>query len=357
MKKLYLLFFLLLQGVFISKAQTFDRNLAAKLQNTLDSIRRAENIQGISACVFYPGQGYWKGVSGESYAGVPITTDMRFHIASNTKTFTAVLLLKLVENGMVDLDDHVSKWLPDYNDNIDPDISIRQLLNHTSGVANTFDIPGWTNILRKDWNRIIKPEEILMRLPAPKFRPGKGQYYSNANYHLAGLIIENVSHRHLEQIMRDSIFSPLGLDNTYFPVYDTIQGVIAHPWQYGIDKSGTPRTSLISAMWAAGAIYATASDLAKWYNTIFNGHFLKPDIYKEMINFTGPQRWGFGIKKLKINGNIVWGHGGNTIGYGSAVIYDPASHTVIAVLLNDNSHQQFAIIKALFSIIKKIHSN
>ena len=80
-----------------SYGQSFDPALAVKLQNTLDSLRAAEKIQGISASVYYPGQGLWKGVAGESHPGVPITSGMLFHIASNTKTFTEVMFLKLVQ--------------------------------------------------------------------------------------------------------------------------------------------------------------------------------------------------------------------------------------------------------------------
>ena len=113
-----------------ANGQSIDPALSMRLQDTLDSIRLDKNIQGISAAVFVHGQGLWTGVSGESYPGVPISPDMTFGIGSNTKTFTAVMLMKLVEHNLVSLDDSLFEWLPSYNPNIDSNITIRQMLNH-----------------------------------------------------------------------------------------------------------------------------------------------------------------------------------------------------------------------------------
>ncbi|HPD53342.1 MAG TPA: serine hydrolase domain-containing protein, partial [Bacteroidia bacterium] len=137
-----LLLFPMLTG-FDLRAQTFNANLAAMLQDSLDYyVNAIPNIKGMSAGVYLPGQGYWQGQSGDSYAGQPITADMEFGIASNTKLFVSATMLKLAEDGLLSLDDSVSAWLPAHP-YIDPAISIRQLLNHTSGVSDPIFASPW----------------------------------------------------------------------------------------------------------------------------------------------------------------------------------------------------------------------
>ena len=125
MKKTYSILVTLLSLTFIVNAQTFDPVLAGELQNKIDSLRIANNLKGISASVIYPSRGTWKGVTGISHTGMPITSDMLFGIASNTKLFTSVLLLKLAENNIIQLDDSLHQYLPTFN-NIDSNITIRQ---------------------------------------------------------------------------------------------------------------------------------------------------------------------------------------------------------------------------------------
>lgn len=351
MRKYILLFIAPVLMVFRTMAQPLDPALVSKLQQKLDSIQVADNLQGISAAIIYPGHGLWSGVSGKSHSDVSVSPDMRFHIASNTKTFTAVMLLKLVQNNLVSLGDSIHEWLPNYNPNINPNSTLRQLLNHTSGIANTFDVPGFTDSLSADWHRVFTQPEILSWLPEPLFAPGKGQRYSNPNYHLAGLVVESVSGQHLEKLIRDSILVPLGMNGTYFPLYDTVTGSIAHPWQSNVDWYDTCRTSLLTSQWAAGAMYSTAEDMAIWYNELFNNQFLDSIEYLEMTALVGPQKRGLGIEEINLAGRVVWGHGGNTIGYSSTMIYDTASQAVIAVLVNEAPSHPLSIAEELLQTL------
>jgi len=99
-----------------TNSQNFNPNLAALLQQTLDTqVAAFTDTKGVSASVYYPGQGIWKGASGYSYAGQPITTDMEFGLASNTKLFTAVAIMKLVESRKLTLNDQLNKWIPTFN--------------------------------------------------------------------------------------------------------------------------------------------------------------------------------------------------------------------------------------------------
>ena len=171
MKKIYVLGAFLFGLTGSLNGQNFDPVLASKLQHKIDSIRNTHQLKGISASVIYPGMGAWKGVTGFSHLGVPIASDMLFGIASNTKLFTGVLLLKLAENNILQLDDSLHQYLPSYT-NIDSNITIRQLLNHTSGLADVTSVPGYPDSILTDPNRVFTASEMMTWAPPPLFAAG-----------------------------------------------------------------------------------------------------------------------------------------------------------------------------------------
>lgn len=315
-------------------AQGFNPALAANLQSTLDSMRLVQNVRGISACVSYPGLGTWKGVSGISHPGSPMNSELEFGIASNTKLFTGVLVLKLAENGLLSLDDSLYQHLPTFN-NVDPNITIRQLLNHTSGLDDVTSVPGYPDSIFTDPNRVFTPAEMISWTGPPVFAPGTGWDYCNTNYILAGMIAESVTGFSYGQLLYDSILTPLQLDSTFLDVYDTVLYPVAHPWQAGVDNFSVPRTALNSAAGAAGAMYSTAGELVHWYNALMNGQVLNPSSFQDLTTFVGSGNYGIGISEVLVQGRTVWTHGGNIWGgYNSNVMYDTASGAIICVLIN-----------------------
>jgi D-alanyl-D-alanine carboxypeptidase len=341
---------LLCTGGF-ANAQSFDPTLSIQLQNTIDSIRTANNVKGISACAFYPGMGTWKGVSGISHAGSPITVDMEFGIASNTKLFTAVLMLKLAENNLIGLDDSLYHYLPPFT-NIDSTITIRQLLNHTTGLDDVTSVPGYPDSMLNDPNRVFTASELMTWAGTPSFAPGGGWEYCNTNYLLAALIAESATGITYGQLLRDSILTPLQLDSTFLDVYDSVLYTIAHPWQAGFDNSVIPRTSVNSAAWSAGAMYSTASEMVQWYHALHNGQVLNPNSYQEMTTFVGSGSYGMGISEATILGRTVWLHGGQIWGgYNSSMMYDTATGIVVCVLINQIPASAFQVAIQLLSAL------
>lgn len=335
MKRIKIITLTLFLGIQFSNGQTFDLNLSIKLQNKLDSLKTAYNIKGISACVIYPGQGMWQGVSGLSYRGLPITNEMEFGIGSNTKLFTSVAILKLVETNLLNLDDSLYKFLPTIA-NIDSNITIRQILNHTSGIADFTNHPGYSDSILSNPNRVFNPYELLAWVGKSIFPAGTGGFYSNTNYILAGLIFEKVSQQNIAKFIRDSLLTPLNLNSTFFDVQEPLLGIVAHPWQNGADINNIPRISLNSAAWTAGAIYSTSSDMTKWYKALLDGKVLNSNSFQLLTTFTGPGNYGLGIGKQELNGRIVWGHGGDIRGYRSRMIYDTTLKIILCVLTNSN---------------------
>jgi len=352
MKKIYSIFISLLSFTCIVNAQIFEPVLANELQNKIDSFRLANNIKGISAGVFYPGMGTWKGVTGISHTGTPITSDMLFGIASNTKLFTGVLLLKLAENNIIQLDDSLHQYLPALN-NIDSNVTIRQLLNHTSGLDDVTSVPGYPDSMLANPNRVFTPIELVSWAGPQLFPAGTSWNYCNTNYLLAGMIAESVTGQSYSQLLRDSILTPLQLDSTFLDVYEPILFPVAHPWQGGVNNNAIPRTSVNSAAWAAGAMYSTSGEMIQWYNALMNGLVLNANSFNELTTFVGSGNYGMGISQATVIGRTVWTHGGTIWGgYNSSMMYEPATGIIICVLINQLPAQAFQVsIQLLSSLI------
>ena len=344
------LFILLFLGFTrLLHAQSFDPGLAATLQQKIDSIRTANNLKGISAGVYHPEMGTWQGVSGMSHAGNPITPGMLFGIASNTKLFTAVLLLKLSESNILHLDDSLHQYLPAYP-NIDSSITIRQLLNHTSGLYDVTSVPGYPDSMLTDPNRIFTAPELMTWTGLPSFPAGTGWEYCNTNYLLAAMIAESATGKSYSQLLRDSILTPLQLDSTFLDVYEELLYPVANPWQNGFNNFAIPRTSVNSAAWAAGAMYSTSSEMIQWYRALMNGLVLQPQSFIEMTTFVGSGNYGTGISETVVNGRTVWTHGGAIWGgYSSNMMYDTETGIIICVLINQFPAQAFQLSALLHS--------
>jgi len=348
MRIIYL--FLLFIFLNIRLSYGFDPILAGKLQHTLDSMRLAINLKGISAAVNIPGQGTWFGVSGISHTNVNISKNMFFGIASNTKTFVSVLMLKLKEENFISLDDSIYHWIDNYQ-HIDSTITIRQLLNHTSGIYNITDKPGYGDSILADPNRIWSTQELLIRfLAAPYFPKGQGFHYSNTNYLLLGLIIEALTNTDISVVLRQKILDPYYLNNTFFPIEETVPDTIAHPWANGVDINSVPRISLLSSAWSAGALYSDSENMSRWYNLLFGGQVLSSESMDMMLTFS-PQSgysYGLGVMRYIINGRTLWGHSGSIRGYTSSFLYDTTLHMSIHVMTNQYPGNAYLVSSALF---------
>ncbi len=351
MKKTCSILLTLLSFTFIVNAQTFDPVLANKLQNKIDSIRTANNLKGISACVIYPGVGTWKGVTGISHAGFPITSDMEFGIGSNTKLFTGVLLLKLAENNIISLNDSLHQYLPSFN-NVNQNITIRQLLNHTSGLADVINVVGYTDSILTNPNRIFTPTEVMSWVGTPLFAAGTSWNYCNTNYILAGMVAESATGQSFGQLLRDSILFPLQLDSTFLGVYDIVLYTLAHPWQGGVDNFSTPRNAVNSVAWSAGAMYSTSGEMANWYHSLMNGQVINQNSFNELTTFVGSGNYGIGLYSTNVLGRTVWQHGGTIWGgYNSSMVYDTATGIIICVLINQLPAQAFQVSIQLLSTL------
>ncbi len=320
-----------------SQAQV-DSTLATALQNQINDFIVTQDFKGISAAVMFPDGSLWTGTTGESYPGQPVTEDMLFGIGSITKTFTATTVLSMYEDGLLSLDDSLHSYLPNF-DNIDSNITIRQLLNHTSGIYNWSDHPNFRDWILANLSRILEPEEVLEQfVDAPYFSPGSNYHYSNSNYLLLGMIVERVSGNLLSQEYITRIFNPAGLDSTFLDIEQTHYNLYAHMW-YDLDENGTiedldlmgiPRDAYWSMAWAAGAIVTTASQLVKFSHALLHEQsILSPSTLSEMTDFSATNgRYGFAIFPYVSSCENWIGHDGLII-YQSIWAFSPKGISIV----------------------------
>lgn len=336
-KKL-LLAICLLSSVLFARPQTFNPQLATLLQDTLDHyVQQVGNIKGMSAGVYIPGQGAWIGVAGNSHTGQPLDRGMRMGIASNSKLFVAAIMLKLAEKNIISLDDPLSRWLQVFP-NVNPAITIRQLLNHSSGVSDPLFIPPWMDTINAYPTRMFTPNEVIGWLGAPYFPAGTGYAYSNINYILAGMIAKNATGFSISRLIRDSILTALNMDSTFYDVEEPAAGPLAHRWWNNIDYHDTSRTGLNSAGGCAGSIFSTVSEMLQWYTALMGGQIITANSLQAMTTFiptpSPTYQYGLGISRETTQSLTYWGHGGSTWGYRSKIIYDSCLKTTVCGLTN-----------------------
>jgi D-alanyl-D-alanine carboxypeptidase len=343
--------------------QTFEDSLEAALG---DGFVQTSG-KGFSVAVLVPGRPMWTGVRGISHGTVPITPASVFAAGSITKTFTALTVLRLAEEGVLTLDDSLFRWLPAYP-YVDSTITIRQLLNHTSGLSDFTDVPGWIIPLLGEPNRVWGMEEwFLATIRPPYFAKGTSWSYSTSGYLLLRMIIERATGSTVAALYHKYVIDPLHLDDTYVCPDDPLPGAVAHGW---LDITGdgvyddfatVPRTSFCSA--AGGQIFTTAADLAKLGNALMRERTVLDDTsYVEMTDFvfpTGhdePLVYGYGLGLVWFNATFfsaqkVWGHSGNAPGYAAGMLYLVDHDAVVAVMDNTDGGDAVGTLNAILPVV------
>lgn len=298
-----------------------------QLQGLLDEIV-ALGAPGVLAFVDDGSGPAWRGASGAARLDprVPLRPSARFRVGSITKTMVATVALQLVGEGKLRLDDTVERWLPGVVPNGDT-ITLRHLLNHTSGVYNYTDDPVFLRLLVEDPLRTLTPREIVAMATAhpPLFAPGESWSYSNTGYILTGLIIRAASGSTLKAELESRIFAPLGMGDTSFPVTDPgIDGYHARGYllpgnpYYPTDVPVDVTRFNPSWAWAAGAVVSTAKDLSTFYSALLGGQLLRPVLLAQMLDtvrLDPISGYGLGIISYRTVCGTAWGHTGGVPGY------------------------------------------
>ncbi|GAA2903351.1 serine hydrolase [Actinoplanes cyaneus] len=262
--------------------------------------------------------------------GATIPANAQIRIGSNTKTFTAVVVLQLVGEGRVKLDEPVETYLPGLvrGDGIDGRrITVRQLLQHTSGLPD-YAAQYLADDIFPVQHRYVTPRDLLDLALTEKahFAPGQSWEYSNTNYLLAGMLIERVTARPVGEEITRRIIQPLGLRHTYFPGAGEESIRKPHPIGYHASTPGGRLRNVTtldpSWAWAAGGMIGTTEDLNTFYSALQAGRLLAPAQHEQMrTTVAAPGMWagaryGLGIISTPLScGGLMWGHGGDIYGY------------------------------------------
>lgn len=318
-----------------------------KLQTYLDSL--AENNKLMSAVyIAKNGKPLY-----EHYAGmasvkdkVELSADSRFRIGSITKTFTAVLIMQLVEQNKISLDDTLRKYFTERFQNSGK-ITLRHLLQHRSGIPNFTNQPAYMNYM----TRPQKPETMLKRVLTldSEFEPGSEHRYSNSNYLLLGLIIEIVYGKPFAEVVAEKITKPLGLNNTYYGNSINIEENEALSYRFGGQWVLQPETHM-TVPHAAGAMVATAKDTAKFMEALFTGKLVSDTSLKAMMELK--DGYGFGLFALPFHAHTFYGHNGGIDGFVSAAGFNMADGISYAILSNGVN---FSFDQALIAIASSVY--
>jgi D-alanyl-D-alanine carboxypeptidase len=333
-----LLITLALGGVAAASDLTAQVPRAAELQAALDQWATQPGHHGVSASVVFADGAEWSGVAGQEDAGAAIRPEHLFWLASITKTMTGAVILQLAEESRLSLDDSVSRWLGPRS-NVDPRITIRQLLNHTSGVAS-YD--GGALIRRQaDPTHVFTADELLATVGPPLFAPGARTQYSNTAFVVLARVAEKVAGRSMAQLYRERLWKPLGLTEIFFVGHESPPGPVARAFGAAGVVQPLDDLSLVTAGHGAGAVFATARTVARWGRALFSGSVLTPETQRAMRtmvpaagNIPGESGAGLGIRGYAFIDRRQYGHSGGAVLGNSLMLYDPTSGVTVAVLTN-----------------------
>jgi D-alanyl-D-alanine carboxypeptidase len=353
--------------------ETIDPTLAAELQQILDGLVADGYIPGAVLSVHIPGYQPWTGASGytDQQRTKPMRLGTHVRIASISKVFTAVVVLQLVEEGLLDLDVPVSTWYPQLIPHSDV-ITVRNLLNHTSGLYDYLEDHRMLSRAFKAPDYHWTPDELVahVALQPPVFLPGTPDAwdYSSTNYVLLGMIVEGVTGRPLAQEMRERIFEPLDLANTYFAPDEPVAGETARGYRNSHDYTGIS----LSFAYATANLVSTTSDVQRFGEALFGGRLLRPETTEAMFIFENGKgqynmpalEYGLGVMRnqLPVGPDVygrarpraaatVIGHTGGFGGFRSALWYAPESGITIALGMNQGGTDPNILATQVFDTI------
>lgn len=288
----------------------------------------------------------------------PVSTKDHFRVGSVTKTMTATVILQLVQEGRLALDDPVSDYVVSVPDG--DTITIGQLLDMRSGLYSYTEDPGWSNAVEVEPHRVWTPQELLdiaFAYPAD-FAPGSSWHYTNTNYILLGLIMEQVTGQTASEVFEQRLFAPLHMDDTVLPALEdpSIPVPFVHGYHYGSFDQALPAEQQAQAAagtllpedvsdinpswgWTAGSVISTPDDLVVWADALVSGTLLDPatqQLRLDSIRSLGPDypqaeglyEYGYGIDRT----GAYYGHGGQITGYNTAMSRNPDTDTTVIVV-------------------------
>ena len=289
---------------------------------------------------------------------VPNDLETKFEIGSMTKQFTALLVLQFVNQGTLKLDGNLSNYLPYYRRDTGDRITLRELLDHTSGIPNFITAPGF---LEGPASRMIYTVKDFAEKYCSgnlEFEPGTRFHYSNSGYFLLGAVLEQISGNSYEQLLQDRIFRPLGMNNSGYVQNEEILPHRAAGYERTENGLRNARFYDMSIPFAAGALYSTTGDLLLWDQALYTDRLLPANL-RDLLFKPNLENYGFGWGIFvpqpgsPYAGETILMHGGAIFGFQSLIQRIPKSRELIVLLDNTDSPKLLGIALELRRILSE----
>jgi D-alanyl-D-alanine carboxypeptidase len=274
----------------------------------------------------------------------PMVPESNFRIASMSKSFLAVTVMKLAEQGVLKLDDKIMNLLPPRVE-IDrvangKEITVRELLQMRSGIPNYSDYDAYYDLVevKKD-NGKWTPEECIGVIydEKPNFVQGKSYEYANTNYILLQIMVEHLTHKPYSQVIYEQILRPLNLTHTFVEGHGISRNDVLNTHGYEDDDDVITDVTFLNDGFglADGGMISTVEDINRFVQALLmDKTVLKPSSLKEMLNFKGDEDYGLGISKEEVNEEDAWTHNGSSSGYAGQYYYFPEQQLTVVILTN-----------------------
>jgi D-alanyl-D-alanine carboxypeptidase len=306
------------------------------------------NQHGVSASIIVPALNQWSGTVGYSYGSVTMDTNMLCEVGSITKTFVSALIMKLVDAGKLSIKDSIYKWLPRQYPNVDSEITIEMLLNHSSGIFDYVNDDTDQTVLYDQYEtepgKVWTADTILLNyVKAPNFKPGTNYQYSNTNFVLLGLIAERVGGSSLRNLIHSNLIDQLKLTKTFFGGEDSITMDFSHNWSAADSKFPSTdlifidKTAQLTGSPGDGNICSTPSDLVRWIRALYLGNIVSAGSLTKietMNHWKNGSYYGLGTQLAPYYSHIFYGHSGSMVGFKSAAFANPKDSVCVAVYVN-----------------------
>ena len=325
-----------------------------KYQSLLNEMT-SSGVVGVTMSVYNTQYGMWVGASGKAdlHNKVEMQSCNISRVGSTVKMFTATTILKLVEEGKLNLDDKISSYLQgdriDKIENADK-ATIRQLLQHSSGIYNYIQNLKFQTASLNDFIREWKPDDLLKYAYNQKayFQPGEDVRYSNTGYVLLGLLIEKIEGKPFYKVFEDKIFNPLDLTRTKFAATDPIPNGIVRGYIDMYSNLQVVESTYFSG-WdyytADGGLISNPYDMNVFFRALMNGEIINSISLNEMLTWKTPNEpdpaffpisYGLGIFKVETEKGTAYMHSGDAVGYYANMLYFPDDNTTVVYAVNSN---------------------
>lgn len=362
-------------GLFAQKSEFPPNRQSAVKAVMKDHVSRG--IPGLALTVWSPDTGYWSHAEGVANleTGEALTNDHLFYLQSVSKTYMAVVILKLMEQGKLQLEDPLLDYvqLPWLSTMEGADkITIRMLLNHTSGLPEYSTDPELVSTIIHDPLRVWTPIQMLETLKGKTldFEPGVKYAYRNTNYELLSLIADKLTGDH-QAYMEKHIFKKLRLENTHIlnqENYQQVEGIVSAYWDLLLERKPVNVSQMqranVASMKGDDGMVSTTQDAVLFLQGLASGKLLKGktlELMQEWVNNAdGKPVYGLGVTYYDLDITYGIGHSGGGIGAGCILLYLPEAGAIVFLATNfntmlesplrkDNEDLQMNILQALFT--------